>query len=82
MPKADPREAMEQFRRALEECGPNIVATLTADGEIEAIHDFFPQFSARLVDPDLHDAFEWARCLTDDEMLALPPPKPFSWLKD
>ena len=24
----------------------------------------------------------FARCLTDDEMLALPPPKPFPWLED
>jgi hypothetical protein len=34
--------------------------------------EWMPQLSAKLTHPDLHDPFEWALCLTDEEIVALP----------
>jgi hypothetical protein len=36
--------------------------------------EWMPQLSANLTHPDLHDPFEWAQCLTDEEIVALPAP--------
>ena len=43
---------------------------------------WMPQLSAAMFYPDAYNANELAQCLTDEEIFALPPPKPFPRLKE
>ena len=74
--------------RGIEE---NIFCSLTADGAIKPIEDFMPQLGGEMAlrisraftgEPEPKDPFEWARCLTDEEIVALSAPKAYAFLKD
>ena len=45
------------------------------------IRGFIPQLSAASLNPDAYGANDIARCLTDEEIVALPPTKPYPFLK-
>jgi hypothetical protein len=47
----------------------------SAEPSVSLINDFMPQLSAASLNPNVYDADDLARCLTDEEIVALPAPR-------